>query len=114
MKEQFQEILEYIKSWIETGEYKNSSPTFDKDSGLTIVDFVADYFLPDPNPLDEEEFNITEIPLSIYIDSDLNFKVEFNKPLFDFYFKGYETEENISAVKSFMEFTDEQGFKMSS
>lgn len=113
MDEQFQEITNYISQWIDNGEYKEANPTFDRDTGLTIVDFVADYFLPSPDQEDEEEFNTTEILLTVYINEKNQFKLDFNKPLFDWYFKGYETEENISVVEKFMEYAEKIGLRMS-
>jgi len=112
MEEQFQEIIDYIKHWIESGDYKESHPKLDKNTGYTTVDFVADYFLSNPNPEDEDEFNSTEIPLTVYIDNENKFKLEFNKPLFDFYFKGYETEENTNVVEQFIEFTEKSGLSL--
>lgn len=114
MDEQFKENIDYIREWIESGSYKEENPVFDKASGYTVVDFVADYILPYPNPEDEDEFNITEIPLRVYIDEKNSFRLEFNKPLFDWYFKGYETEENTSVVEKFMEYVEKEGLGLNS
>ncbi len=112
MEDQFQENIDNIKEWIESESYKEANPTFDKDSGIARVDYVAEYFLPYPE--DEEDLNISEIPLTVYIDNKKQFKLEFNKPLFDWYFKGYESEENIQVVEKFMEYAEKIGLRMNS
>ena len=106
---QFGEILAEIRDWIESGDYRESDPGISEQSGDLLVDYVAEYIFPERESEEDEEYPSMEIPLTVRIAEDSDFKLAFNQALFELYYRGYETEEVTSVIQEFMTYCAAHG-----
>ena len=107
MEEQFEYMIDEIRQWIESGDYKKEpSVHFDEQSNETMVDYIAGY------DTDEEDENgdpvQMEIPLTVFLKNDNVLRIELNKGLFDLYYRGYETPEDLEIIEGFLKYASER------
>lgn len=112
------ELLDEIKSWIDSGDWKkdnNFVSEYDEKAEKWTGVYTAPWFL-DLNKEELENINWDEgeedyypFHLVIHIYKDNNYKLEFDPGLFNLMYKGYDTEDDRKAWDEFREFISEQG-----
>jgi hypothetical protein len=112
------EMFDEIKSWVESGEWRNQenfSYEYDEEEKACIGVYTAPWFMD----LTEEEFeainwdegeeDFYSFMVVIHIYEDNTYKLEFDPGLFDLMYKGYDTEADRQAWDEFRDMAEEKG-----